>query len=262
MEELDRAFYDFNHFMSFATVLLENSPMLGILFAAYFIRGVTGFGSGLVAVPLLAMSHPLQFTVPVVMALDFIASLVLGNVGGKKADWREIRLLLPFGFIGASFGIFALIRFPSDIIVLSLGLFVLFFGIRNVLGIQPEGSISRLWAVPAGLIGSSAGALFGTSAPPYIIYLTHRLQDKTAVRATFSWLFVIDGGFRLMLMIATGLLLDSTTQLAVALGMIPMAIGLFLGNRIHFDISKEAMVRVVGGVLVGSGGTLIAKVVL
>lgn len=248
--------------MDFIPVLAESVPYLGILLIAYFIRGLTGFGSGLVAVPLLAFSHNLQFAVPVVMTLDFIASLVLGHVGSKKADWKEIRLLLPFGLIGASFGIFALLRFPSDMILVALGMFVLFFGARNALGCQCEGTVSRLWAVPAGLIGSSAGALFGTSAPPYIIYLTHRLRDKTAVRATFSWLFVIDGGFRLMLMALTGLLLDPETQLAIALGLIPMTVGLLFGNHVHFNISRETMVRVVGAVLVGSGGSLIAKAIL
>ena len=241
--------------------LQQHLPTLGIILAAYLIRGVTGFGSGLIAVPLLAFSNSLQIAVPVIMTLDFIASFLLGTTGRRQADWKEIRLLLPFGLIGAAFGVFALIRFPSDPILLALGIFVFFFGARNVLGIQPQGMISQLWAIPAGLIGSSAGALFGTSAPPYIIYLTHRLQDKAAVRATFSWLFVIDGGFRLILFIATGLLLVPQTQLLIALGIIPMSLGLYLGNKVHVNISKETMLRVVGCILLASGGTLIARVI-
>lgn len=77
---------------------------LAILFAACFIRGVTGFGSGLIAVPLLAHGAPLQSVVPVVMSLDFVASFIIGGVGGKQADWREIGILLPFGPAGALFG--------------------------------------------------------------------------------------------------------------------------------------------------------------
>lgn len=243
-------------------LLTQYLPLLFVIVVAYFIRGVTGFGSGLIAVPLLAFSHSLTFAVPLVMTLDFLASFILGNVGGKKANWGEIRLLLPFSIIGALLGIFALLRFPSDPILFSLGLFVVFFGFRNVLGIQPEGNISRLWAVPAGLIGSSAGALFGTSAPPYIIYLTHRLEDKATVRATFSWLYIIDGGFRLVLMIAAGLLLDKQVLTAIAICLVPMAAGLFIGNKVHISISRETMLKLVGAILVGSGGSLIAKVVI
>ena len=49
------------------------------------------------AVPLLALSQPLQFAVPLVLALDFTASLVLGSTNSKKANWSEIKILLPAG---------------------------------------------------------------------------------------------------------------------------------------------------------------------
>ncbi|MGE5526926.1 MAG: TSUP family transporter, partial [Rhodospirillaceae bacterium] len=177
-------------------------------------------------------------------------------------DWGEIKRLLPFGVIGASFGVFALLRFPSAPILVALACFTIFFGMRNALGIQPKGHISALWALPTGLIGSGAGALFGTSAPPYIIYLTHRLEDKTAVRATFSWLFVLDGGFRLILFVAAGLLLDRNTQLAITMGLVPMIAGLYMGNRVHLDISRERLLQVIGWILVGAGVSLILKVML
>jgi len=234
--------------------------IFGIVMASYFIRGLTGFGSGLISVPLLALWQPLHFVVPLIMTLDFLASFVLGGVNTRQTAWSEIRRLLPFGIIGASFGVFALLRFPSTPILISLGLFTIYFGLRNSFGIVPQGNISALWAVPAGLIGSGAGALFGTSGPPYIIYLTHRLEDKTAVRATFSWLFVLDGGFRLSLIALSGLLLRPETQLAILACLVPMTAGLYLGNRVHFNILRGTLLRVIGWILVASGGALMIKV--
>lgn len=237
-----------------------SAVLFAILLLAYLIRGITGFGSGLIAVPLLALFEPLQLVVPVVLALDFIASFILGGTSAKGASWREIRLLLPFGLIGASIGVFALVRLPAAPLLVALGLFAAFFGVRNLLGIQPAGQVSALWAAPAGLAGGGAGAVFGTSAPPYIIYLTHRLQDKSVVRATFSWLFVIDGGFRLALFAATGLLLEHQTLLAIALGVIPMALGLFIGHQFHIKVSARTMLRIVGMILLASGASLVCKV--
>jgi hypothetical protein len=91
--------------------------------------------------------------------------------------------------------------------------------------------LSRVWAIPAGLAGGGAGALFGAGSPPYIIYLTRRLLDKSEVRATFSWLIAIDGGFRLGLFLMAGLLFEPKLQLAYVLGLIPMAIGLLHGQQ-------------------------------
>lgn len=243
-------------------IITQHLFLLSVILCAYFIRGVTGFGSGLIAVPLLAFAYPLQLVVPLILTTDFVASFMLGSASAKKADWSEIKRLLPFGILGAIFGVFALIRFPSVVVLVVLGLFVVYFGMRNVLGIQPQGQISSLWALPTGLIGSAAGALFGTGGPPYIIYLTHRLQDKTAIRATFSWLFVIDGGFRLVLFAATGLLLNTDTQIAIALAFLPMLAGLYLGNKVHLNISRETLLKIVGLILVASGGSLIGKAVI
>jgi uncharacterized membrane protein YfcA len=185
---------------------------------------------------------------------------VLGGANRKKADWGEIKVLLPFGLIGACFGAFALIKFPTAPVLLALGAFTMFVGFRNVFGMQPVAQISRAWALPAGLIGGGAGALFNTGSPPYIMYLTHRVLDKTAVRATFSWLIAIDGAFRLGLFLLAGLLLEPRLQVLYLLGVFPMALGLYTGNKVHLDMTSQAMLRVVGVLLVLSGAMLFVKV--
>jgi uncharacterized membrane protein YfcA len=230
-----------------------------ILMSAYFIRGITGFGSALISVPLLALSQPLTFAVPLVLALDFTASLVLGGMNQKQAAWSEIKILLPFGMIGACLGAYALVTLPAAPVLLTLGAFTMFFGFRNIFGLTPEHRLSRAWAIPAGLTGGATGALFGASGPPYIMYLTRRLLDKGQVRATFSLLFAIDGGFRLVLFLFAGLLLDTKLQVAYALGLVPMLAGLYIGNRVHLDITSEGMLRVVGALLVVSGAMLFLK---
>ena len=233
-----------------------------ILMSAYFIRGITGFGSGLVSVPLLALSQPLHFAIPLVLALDFTASVVLGSTNTKKANWDEIKILLPAGMVGACIGAFALLNLPTEPVLVALGTFTMFFGFRNIFGLQAVGRLSRAWAIPAGLAGGGAGALFGTGGPPYIMYLTRRLPDKGEVRATFSWLFAIDGGFRLGLFLFAGLLLEPKLQIAYVLGLAPMALGLYIGNKVHLDITSEGMLKVVGGLLVLNGSMLFLKVAI
>jgi uncharacterized protein len=231
-----------------------------ILMSAYFIRGITGFGSGLIAVPMLALSQPLQFAIPLVLALDFTASVVLGSTNNTKANWGEIKILLPAGMVGACIGAFALLNLPTQPVLVALGAFTMFFGFRNIFGMQAKGQLSRSWAIPAGLAGGGAGALFGVGSPPYIIYLTRRLLDKGEVRATFSWLIAIDGGFRLGLFLIAGLLFEPKLQIAYALGLVPMGLGLYIGNKVHLDITTEGMLKVVGALLVLSGSMLFLKV--
>src|SRR4029077_7419055 len=140
--------------------------VLCILMSAYFIRGITGFGSGLISVPLLALSQPLYFAIRRVLALDFTASVILGSTNNKKANWGEIKVLLPAGMVGACIGAFAFLSLPNKPVLAALVACTMFVGFQNIFGLQPEGRLSRSWAIPAGLAGGGAGALFGVGSPP------------------------------------------------------------------------------------------------
>ncbi|MDP1897615.1 MAG: sulfite exporter TauE/SafE family protein [Sulfurimicrobium sp.] len=226
---------------------------------AYFIRGISGFGSGLVAVPLLAHYLPLQFVVPFILLLDFTASVAMGHNSKQHVNWKEIRPLLPFSLIGVVLGVVLLINLPKEPLLTGLGIFVMAFGIRNILNLHGEKPASQWWAIPAGLTGGTVGALFGTGGPPYIIYLSHRLRDKAELRATFSGLFMIDGGTRLVTFLIAGLLLQPGLLLAY-IGALPIvAIGLKVGHKVHLGISNQNMLRLIGALLLGSGLSLLWK---
>jgi uncharacterized membrane protein YfcA len=232
-----------------------------IVLSAYFIRGITGFGSGLISVPLLALSYPLRFAVPLVLALDFTASLALGGLNRKQSDWGEIKFLLPAGLAGGVVGVIALLNLPTTPVLIALGAFTMFFGFRNVFGQHPTKQLSRAWAIPAGFAGGATGALFGVGSPPYIMYLSRRLLDKSVVRATFSWLIAIDGGFRLAWFLFAGLL-DHKLLIVYLLCLFPMAAGLYSGNKVHLDMTSEGMLKAIGVLLMISGAMLFLKAAL
>jgi len=91
-----------------------------ILLTAYVIRGITGFGSGLISVPLLALFLPLKFVVPLVLLLDFTASIVIGGFNFKRVKWGEIGMLIPFGLIGVILGTNLLVNLPPEPMLIAL----------------------------------------------------------------------------------------------------------------------------------------------
>ncbi len=208
---------------------------------------------------MLAHFLPLQFVVPFVLVLDFTASIALGGKTRKHLNWSELKPLLPFSAAGVLLGATMLIHMPREPLLIGLGVFVLIFGVRTLLNIHGEKPISRLWAVAAGLTGGTVGALFGTGGPPYIIYLSHRLKDKAELRATFSGLFTLEGGLRIITFLATGLLLQNGMLVALLAALPVMAIGLYLGHRAHLGISSRQMFYLIGVLLIGSGASLVWK---
>jgi len=230
-----------------------------ILILAYFIRGITGFGSGLVAVPLLALFYPLTIVVPVVLLLDFSASLVMGGRDLKRIEWQEIRLLIPISFLGILIGSNLLMNLPRQPTLLILAFFIFIFAIRSLLNIQGHRHISRYWAIPAGLTGGTIGALFGTGGPPFVIYLNHRIEDKTKLRATFSALFFIDGLIRIITFFILGLFISKIILWGLVAGLPIMLGALYLGAKIHTGLSQTRLVQIIGLLLLGSSLSLIIK---
>jgi len=230
-----------------------------ILLAAYLIRGITGFGSGLIAVPLLALFLPLRFVVPLVLLLDFTASFVLGGFHFRRVKWGEIGVLIPFGIAGVLLGTTLLVRLPPGPMLVALAGFVLVFAVRSVFNIRGDKPISRGWAVPAALTGGTVGALFGTGGPPYVIYLTHRIHDKSDLRATLSALFFTDGISRIVSFLVAGLLVSTKVWIAY-LAALPIMLGaLYLGGRAHVGLSQSQMTRLVGMLMLVSSVSLLFK---
>lgn len=232
---------------------------LGILGTAYFIRGISGFGSGLVAVPLLALVFPLPLVVPFILLLDFIASLTLGGLNLKLVRWDEVKPLVPFGVIGVVLGTTLLVNLPKTPLLIGLGVFVLVFAVRSLLNLHGEKPVSRWWALPASLTGGTVGGLFGTGGPPYVIYLAHRLKEKGQLRATLSGVFFLEGLFRIISFTTAGLLLNATVWQSFFLGL-PIALAaLYGGSHVHTGLSQSQVTRLIGALLLLSSLSLFVK---
>lgn len=230
-----------------------------ILLTAYFIRGITGFGSGLIAVPMLALFLPLQFVVPLILLLDFTASIVIGGLTFRRVQWNEVGLLVPFGIVGVVIGTSLLVNLPKAPMLIALALFVLAFALRSLLHLHGTRPISRWWAIPASLTGGTVGGLFGTGGPPYIIYLAHRVHDKGDLRATLSVLFFSEGLARIASFLVAGLLLSAEVWFAYLATLPLMLVALYLGGHVHVGLSQAQMTRLVGALLMVAGVSLLIK---
>lgn len=235
------------------------AAMAAILLVAYFIRGITGFGSGLISVPLLALFLPLKFVVPLILLLDFTASIMIGGFNFKRVKWDEVGVLIPFGVVGVVLGTSLLVSLPPEPMLIALAGFVFVFAVRSILNIRGDKPISRGWAVPASLTGGTVGALFGTGGPPYVIYLTHRIHDKSDLRATFSALFFTEGITRIASFLVAGLLMTSQVWIAYFAALPIMLGALYLGGRVHVGLTPPQMARLVGVLLLVSSISLLFK---
>lgn len=232
------------------------SVALIILFA-YTIFGLTGFGSAITAMPLLAHWIPLKIAVPLILLLDLCANTLLGVRNRSALDRKELFRLIPFMLIGMVIGVTLLVKVPERALLLVLGCFVLIYAGWSLLFDRGVKTIATGWSVPLATIGGVFTALFGTGGPIYVIYLAGRLHDKMALRATIGTLILVTGLARLALFTTAGLFSQVDLLLLAAL-LLPCALlGLFIGNRLHQRLPVQRVMQAVWLVLILGGATLI-----
>jgi uncharacterized membrane protein YfcA len=232
-----------------------------IIFCAYFIFGVSGFGSSIVAVPLLVQLYPLTTVVPMMVIMDISASLYLGRKVSGDAEKRELLWLLPFTLIGMAFGVTLLIQSPSEPLLLTLGLFAAFNGLRILLqrNTKPHVAIHRWFALPFGIAGGIFTALFATGGPIYVSYLGMRIDNPKILRATIAFAIFMLTTLRLFFMLIVGLILSWDVLILAAALMPPLFVGIAAGTRFHTKLSQTAMKRSVGLILLFSGSMLLLR---
>lgn len=231
---------------------------LAVIAVAYVVRGVAGFGSGLIATPLLLTFLPLTLVVPLVVVLDYAASAAQGIRDRHCIAWREIGRVLPTAILGVIVAFWLFHAVDPGWLIKALAVFLIAFAAYQL---RPGGNaahVSTHWALPAGAFGGLVGTLFGTGGPFYVAYLQARQLDKMAFRATFSTIFLLDGANRIAGYALSGFLDSRFLSLLLLLAPM-MAIGLLAGRRLHINISQETFRRGISVLLVLSGGILLFK---
>lgn len=230
-----------------------------VVLAAYTMLGATGFGSSIVAVPLLAHAFPLTFAVPFVTALDGVATLTASRAQWRDAQRAEIQRILPAALVGIALGATVLVSLPRAPALFALGVFVAGYGAWQLAGARRMRRASAWWALPIGLAGGVFSVLFGTGGPVYMVYLSARIGDKTALRATSSVLVTFSVWTRIAVFVSTGLLLQPALLVLAALVLPLVFVALRLGNRLHHALSGPGVLRLVAGLLVANGTLLVAR---
>ena len=229
-----------------------------IVLLAYLIFGVSGFGSTLIAVPLLAHILPLQFVIPVVVVLDCVSAISMG-VKLRADVWKQEFLpMLPFLLIGLLIGAFVLLNLPTHWLFAGLGFFVVIFGSYYLIDRKSLIHLPR-WAVaPIGLLAGTTSSAFGVGGPIYVFYFTARGATPEQVRATVPAVFSFTTVARIAIFTSVGLF--NKNVVITALLLLPVTLlGLWCGQRLHGSLSRDQAIRIIGGLLLLSGISLLLR---
>lgn len=233
---------------------------LAVVFAGYALRGATGFGAGIIVIPLLLLVLPLIVVIPVVTTLGIAASLGQSLQEFRHVDWRALRgLALPTA-VGVAAGLWLFSAIDQQLLLKAFGAFIIGYGLWDFLPQRRGPQLPpRAVAGAAGVCGGLVATLFGGMAGPfYAIYLKLLELDKRRFRASMSSVLlclglVRAGGYG-------GLGFYDRRVLAALLLFAPvMALAMLAGDRWHARLDQARFERVVSVLLVLSGCALLLK---
>jgi uncharacterized membrane protein YfcA len=237
----------------------EIAALAAIAFLGALLFGITGFGAALVTIPLATHFVPLPFALALFALGDLAMALSVGLESPRNAVRSEWTRLVPMILAGTALGVTLLVNLPRQAGMLLLGLFVVSYALYSLLRKAPTHIVASWWGWVAGLAGGITSTVFGAGGPPYAIYLSQRGLTKEQFRATMGFATMTSISLRVVAFVLTGLLLEADVWTA-ALAVIPAALmGIAAARRAFSRISRDALLKAVGLMLLASGGSLVVR---
>ena len=166
---------------------------LGVLAVAGLIRGLTGFGLALVAVPFLSMLLSPKIVVPVIILQTVATNIPL--VYRVRADVQPGRIapLVAGAIVGLPLGSALLVWASADTLRVLIGSVVTVFAVALMAGLRVRVRRERLAFLP---VGFASGVLNGSSSlagPPVILFFANQNVPPRIFRANIiAYFFAIN----------------------------------------------------------------------
>jgi len=223
-----------------------------IIFIASLVRGFTGFGLALVAVPLIQFFLPVSDTAVFIALVNICFSLLYFRRSKRFIKGQPIGIMALWTGAGVAAGTVILKFVNPAYIQLVWGVLILLIVVALIrgmnFGIRSERSAFRL----SGMLGGILAGATGITGPPVAIILSSIKTPKEKFGAVLSLFILFAVSFAFVFYYAAGLIHVRT--LLLALTTIPaMLAGLYIGGRLVSRINQKTFTAVIYVVLVIMG---------
>lgn len=164
-----------------------------IFFFAAFTQSLSGFGLGLIAMPLLTLLVGLKIieAVPTVTLVAVAAQIALLVRYRASINLRALWRLNLASIAGVPVGLYALKHGNRGALQALLGLVVCGYAVYALLNLPLPRMKSRRFAYLFGLTGGFLGGSLSTSGPPVVIYGTASRWEPEEFKSTLQGYFIV-----------------------------------------------------------------------
>jgi uncharacterized membrane protein YfcA len=232
--------------------------MLSMLFAGFiflvagFVQGLTGFGSALVAIPMLSFIFDIKTAIPLCMLNGVVITTYMALNLRRDLDVEKIIPLLVGALPGILLGIYFLKHGDESMLRHGIGALLTGYSLYNLI-IHPRPiNPGKVWGYVAGFLTGAIGAAISAGGPPAIIYTTLTSWSKEEIKATLTGFFIVNGYITASLHAITGITGPAVLKIfTVTVGFV--LLGTIIGSKFSRKIDKKTYLQVVYWMLTGMG---------
>lgn len=223
-----------------------------IIFIASVVRGFTGFGLALVAVPLIQFLMPVTDTAVFIAVINVIFSILYYRRSKEIVRGQPLGAMALWTGIGVAGGTVILKFVNPGYIQLVWGLLIIFIVIALARGLNLNIKTDRAAMTLSGLFGGVLAGATGITGPPVAIILSSMRTPKEKFNALISIFILFAVSYALIFYLISGLIRTETLMLALC-SVPALLAGLYAGDRLVSRISQNTFTAVVYVVLMIMG---------
>jgi uncharacterized membrane protein YfcA len=227
-----------------------------------FVKGVTGMGYPLVAVPLITLALGIEGAVVVVAAPNLAANAYLcWHARDGRTEARDLGRLVGFGMVAAVVGTVALVALPEEPLLVALVVTIVAFIVQFVRTphLRMDSATSRRWSPVAGAFAGAMQGAVGVSGPVVATWLHGYRLPTTAFVYSVTMIFGFTGAVQFVILAGSGAY-DRDRLVGTAVASVAIAAMLPIGTALRARLGGRAFERVVLGVLAISAISLLVRV--
>lgn len=225
---------------------------------AGFLRGLTGFGFALIAVPVLSVLVSPKLVVPLIVIHGLATSVPLIVGARHYAQPRRIWPLILAGVAGVPFGSYLLLVLEPDDLRLMIGGVAVVFAVLLMAGVSYHIKRERAAYVPVGLVSGVLQGSSGLAGPPVILFFTNQSDPPLMFRANILTYFFVQNIGTVIAFIVAGLF--SRDAFVLSLIFAPaLVVGTYTGARLSDRASATLFKRIAITVVLLGGVSAISS---
>ena len=227
--------------------ILEIVLLVAAFLVGGVVKGVSGIGMPLLIIPILIQFVSVQSAIAIMSVPVLITNLMpLSDFEAtKKAAirFKKLLLLVP---VGIAVGSLALLYFDARKLDLLIGLVLGFFSLAGLFNVRfgPDGLDETFWNPIAGFITGLLGGFSSFYGPTVALYFSLIKVPREEFITSGSIIFALAASSLYVIMAAAGLFTLRDFVISV-LGLAPIFVGVYFGNKIRKKISEPAFNRLI-----------------